>query len=297
MRKIFKDDALDQQFREEGYIVVSLLDKAAVNKVKAFYEQGIPADLTYEFTSTHFSADRAYKKQVNDTLREVFTEPLKQYLNDYTIRFNNFMVKHSGENSRMPLHADWTYVDESRFTSLAVWCPLVDTDAGNGMLGVVPKSHQIITNLRGPKIPAAFNDLNEYIIENFGKLLPMKAGEAVIYDHRMLHFSHANLSGKTRVAATTVLTPDEAEIYHYCILNDPANIEIYEVKDADFYVNYEHFQKPENGEPVKQIPNPGAQVSKDQLDRFYGKASVAEPLRTEEPKAGIFSRLKNLFTA
>jgi len=114
----------------------------------------------------------------------------------------------------VPPHQDWNIVDESRHRSFNVWVPLVNTDAGNGAIQVIPGSHRWLPTVRGPNIPCVFRELHEHLRASM-TLLPMVPGEVLIYDHRLLHCSGANLSPASRPGAVMGLVQAEAELKHY----------------------------------------------------------------------------------
>jgi hypothetical protein len=241
-QKIFINPQLNEQFHKFGFVKVFLIDSIKTEDLQTFYNQN-PHNSNFEFHSTHFSKDRVYKRKIQKKIIDTFQPALKNVLSNYEVIFGNFMVKQKGENSKMPLHADWTYVDENRYLSLGIWCPLVDTNEKNGMLGVIPYSHNFNQLFRGPKIPSVFNEYNQYIIEKYGVLIPMKAGEAIIYNHKLLHFSPENTTEQERVAVNIVATPENADIFHYANIDE--KIHVYNASKSNFFVEYDHFEKPE----------------------------------------------------
>jgi hypothetical protein len=264
----FLSPELEDKLSKEGYVVLPLLSQEEIEAVRAFYLKSKPSVSSEGFHSTHFSKDRAYKKTVHDFLKEVFQPYIQANLPGYRVAFCNFMVKEPGANSRMPLHTDWTYVDESKHRSLALWCALSDTSELNGALGVVPKSHLLPHNIRGPKIKTPFHDFNEDLITHAGKLLEISAGTAVIYDHRLMHFSPPNLSKDTRIALNLILLPNEVSVKHYCVLDDPNQIVGYDVGADDFFLNYDAFEMPFTDSAPTIIPNPKISFSAQELAEF-----------------------------
>lgn len=241
---VFKSVRLEKKFQRKGYVVLPLLSSQQVLELLLFFKKEYNIDFS-GFHSTHFLNDEQLKRTVHNKISSILEPQLQKYLLDYNAVFANFMVKSIGKDSRMPLHADWTYVDENKFQSLGVWSPLINTNKENGRLGVVPKSHLLKKNYRGPNIPSPFHDFNEYIIKNYGKLLKMKAGEVLIYDHRLLHFSPANLSKSIRPAMNLVLAPQSASLYHYTNVSCFPAIEKYKVDNPEFYINYVHLGQPD----------------------------------------------------
>jgi hypothetical protein len=246
---VFKDPTIEKLFQKNGFVVLPLLSKLEVEELLAFYEAN-PNDVTAGFHATHFSKNRPYKKRVHQQIIATFESGLSKLLSEYNLIFANFMVKETGDNSLMPLHADWTYVDEKQFQSLGIWCPLIDTNEYNGRLGVVPFSHHLKANNRGPKIPSPFVDHNDYIIEQHGTLLNVDAGSVVIYDHRLLHFSPANFSNTKRVSVNITATPTHAEVAHYAYFENTNTINKYNVSGSDFFLEYDHFEEPDFGKAI-----------------------------------------------
>lgn len=246
IKSVFRDSAIEKSFQKNGYVVLPLLSKIEVKSLLDFYEAN-PNDVKEGFHATHFSKNRPYKKIVQQEILAAYQMGLHNLLNNYQLLFANFMVKEIGNNSVMPLHADWTYVDEKQFQSLGIWSPLIDTNEQNGMLGVIPSSHKFIENNRGPKITSPFVQLNDYIINKYGKLLKVDAGSVVIYDHRLLHYSNANLSDNKRVSVNISAAPLGVEIAHYSYFEEPNKVYKYEVLKSDFFLEYNHFEEPDNG--------------------------------------------------
>lgn len=285
-RVVFRNKEQEKSFQKFGFIKLPFLSKQEVKDLLLFYHKHNNAELhSSGFQSTHFSKNREYKRKVQTEIGQVFSGKLSTLLIDYKFVFGNFMVKNIGPESRMPIHADWTYVNEDQFQSLGIWCPLVDTTTLNGMLGVVPYSHNLDKNLRGPKIPNSFQKLDQYIIDNYGKMIPMKAGEIILYDHRLLHFSPPNESQDLRVAINVVATPLEAEIFHYTVLDREDEFNKYHVKEDNFYVEYDHFEKPDLGkiEGIYELKVP--ELSKAHIDQVLGKKGFLNRFRILFQKA------------
>jgi ectoine hydroxylase-related dioxygenase (phytanoyl-CoA dioxygenase family) len=112
----------------------------------------------------------------------------------------------------MPIHQDWTVVDETEFASITCWVPLIDTTTQNGAFQVIEGSHLFSDALRGPSLPVAFEGQD---LSCFLKTIPLKKGEAIIFNHALIHASHSNLSEKERVAVTFGLTHKDASLLMY----------------------------------------------------------------------------------
>lgn len=271
-RKILKNEELNNTLIKQGYIVLDGIDERAIQELINCYESGLPSSEIEGFQSTHFYKDSAYKKKVNDEIVKHFDSLVSKQFCDYRAYFGNFMVKDSGLKSEMPLHADWTYVDEEKFVSIGLWCPLVDTSAHNGRLGVVPYSHLFPAGIRGPQIKNTFREQNEYIAKKYGKFLDVKAGQVVLYNHKTLHFSLPNLSNEKRIALNLVCIPEEAQVKHYARLNNADFISYFEPKDHSFFLDYSLFGIPKDSPVSEEMAYLEHQYGKKDIDDLLAKS-------------------------
>ena len=279
----FADKKLNDEFNRYGYVVVKLLSDEGIKQLTDFYVAN-PNPFQAEFHTTHFATDKAFKKKVHEAITRVLEPAFKHYLPDHDAVFGNFMVKEPGGNNPMPLHADWTYVDESRTSSIAIWMPLIDTTPENGQLGVIPFSQHLSYHIRGPRIKQWEFPFNETLIKSMGKILPVKAGEAVIYDHRLLHFSPANNSSQVRPAINLSIAPKNVQLIHYTVPEGKEGVHRYEVDNLDFFIYYDNFQLPERGK-LTNIDMHSIPMLNDRVNAFINKYA----------KPGFIERIKAWF--
>ncbi len=284
MFSVFRDTTLQKQFEQKGYILLpSLLSGSEIETLNSLFTK-YQREYNGAFHTSHFSTDVTYKKQVHDTIAELVFPKAAPYLNNFLPLFGNFMIKNSDPENFMPLHADWTYVDEQRFCSVAIWIPLVDVDAENGCLGIIEGSHKVTNAIRGPLLQQSSLQRDKDWEERFGKLIPMKAGDAIIYNHSLLHYSPPNKTKIARPALNLSIVPDTAPWRHYCKPDCTDEIEVYSVPDSSFYIRYNNFQRPETGTLIKRLPNNVIEFIDDRMEN-YGK------------RKGVFNRIKGWFTA
>lgn len=263
-RKIFSDPHLQDAFEKDGYVRIPFLNEGEIADLKEFYNR-YPSSFEKGFHPTMFNPDTEYRKRADQKIRSV-TEPKLDFLKGYYALYGNFMVKEPGEESRMKLHQDWTYVDETKAESLAIWFPLQDLDDTNGVLQVVPGSHRINNIIRGPGVFEPYHEVEEYLLENCLENVYLKAGEAILWDHRVLHCSPANLSSKRRISVTAILIPEGEEVHHYYQApeHDHRQIEKFKVDNA-FFMQYEIGERPRNAESLGFIAYEFPPLSLSQL--------------------------------
>jgi ectoine hydroxylase-related dioxygenase (phytanoyl-CoA dioxygenase family) len=228
VNNIFKNSAFATRFQEDGYLVLPFFCAAEIDKLKTIYD-GIHHNEELIFESTSFIEESTFKEAINSQVELVFKTKIEALFHDYKSLGTSFLTKRIGNNTNMPIHQDWTVVDEDKFVSVTCWIPLVDTTFNNGAMQVIDGSHLISKALRGPSLPISFDGIN---LAPFLKTIPLKAGEAIIFNHALLHASHSNLSDKERVAVTFGLTHKEAQLLMYYSKKD--TVEKWEMPDSMF---------------------------------------------------------------
>jgi len=244
MRNHFHEADLNVQIEKQGFAVVPFATAQEIQGIKNFYNNlpAVDAKGTYV---TMFHPSYEYRRMVDEKIKSLFEERAAGLLNNYKALFANFMVKEAGKEGDFPMHQDWTYVDESRFASYAFWIPMQDVDAENGALHVVPGSHKFGRNLRGPYIHEPFQRLSDTLKAKYAVPVMLKAGEALVWDHRLIHYSLPNRTTQSRLAFTLIMTPHDAEVIH-CFGRRQSSFDEVDVFSVgpDFYLNYVISQPP-----------------------------------------------------
>lgn len=245
---IFKNIELQKKFDRDGYVVLSMIDLETVQYLSALYREVQP--ISYKgFSTTIYGADVALKKTTSSKIYEAVNQSVSSYFQDIRSLGCSFLCKTPGEDSFMPAHQDWTIVDESRFASVTIWMPLVDTNGENGGLRVLPGSHRFSSVLRSPTLPGVFTQLYQELF-NETELLEVKAGEVVVFNQALIHASSANLSSSERVIATYGLVHKDAELSFFHRANE-GQVDQYAIPD-DFFITYNSIgSAPETGQKVK----------------------------------------------
>lgn len=244
MERVFKDDTLQEAFEADGYIKVPFLTNNEVNDLLDFYRQ-MKADVkpAKEFgVSYHVSLlnpDTTFRKTINSKLSPLFTRLTANYLNDFAPVVINFILKPVGEGEFSP-HQNWTFVDESKYTSLSLWIPLQDVDATNGAVEVVRGSHRHFRHvLRGPTLPTFFYDYAAEIQQKYMQRIDVKAGEALMFDDSIIHCSMPNRSANERIVVHCIAAPAKAKLNHYVMKKSVFGPRYYAIKvDKEYYLNH-----------------------------------------------------------
>lgn len=265
---VFKDESLEKEFNEKGYVKLPFLNATEIEYLKKKFfdtiaQSGGPKTsgevdfdskslITYDFTFIDKNTD--YKKKVFDIITEAFQEKTSQILNNYRPIIANYIRKQK-DGGEVPMHQNWAFVDEVKYTSVSVWVPLVDSNEENGTLQMVDGSHKRFGQFRGPMVPWELRHLKEDIIANHLTPMNVKAGECVILDDSIIHYSNINTTSGLRLAIQLIMVPQEATTLHYHLdrETDASNIQILET-DLNFYMDFHPWLKPIGKKHLGSVP-------------------------------------------
>ncbi len=238
LAQIFNDTALDHEFKENGFVTVDILNRDECDALRTKLLK-LDSGVKKRFYASLWSSNKEYRLTVDRLIKEAFGKKVKSlFHSNYAPFFSDVLIKKPSFFDKITVHQDWTFVDESQYQSIFIWCPLVDVDKWNGCLQVVPKSHRILRALRGANVPQEHDHIKKYIERKYKKRLELPAGKAVIFTQAMLHASGPNHTLNTRVSAGLLMLPANDKVYHYVRNAAQPNVLNKYVVDYDFFMNY-----------------------------------------------------------
>lgn len=305
MRSVFNDNKLNDQFVKNGYVCVPFITPEEVAELKQKFFDTLPKSggqitteetgvensrlVTYDFT--FIDKNPEYKKVVFDIITEYFKPHMNRLLANYRPIIANYIRKQT-DTGEVPLHENWAFADERKCFTVSIWCPLVDSTIENGTLQVVPGSHKRFGEIRGPMIPWELDNIKQEIIEKHLVPLETKAGDCVILDDSIVHYSAINKTGDLRLAIQLICIPAEMPSIHYHM--NPAKsmeeVEVLEV-DVDFYMQFNPWKNPGHVKRLKVIPYKHRFIDEKEFVQ-----RLKQPRFDELPeKKGIIEKLKEVF--
>lgn len=252
-RNVLQDPELMAEFARNGYVIIrGLLNADEVAQLRKKYDE-MEGDLNKGFHATMHSRLPEYRRQVSEVIGEVFTPKANKLLDNYKHLVSNYTIKEPGEDSFFDFHLDWTMVDERKYTSITIWCALEDIDWQKGPFCLLKGSNNMGYTIRSsPGLSLYVEDPEGCAAQQFEHVeFDSKAGDAIIYDHRLFHGSPPNLGNEKRMAINQAMIPAEINSYHYHQIDDET-IEVFEVDD-DFYSRYIIGTRPEGAKSLGYI--------------------------------------------
>jgi ectoine hydroxylase-related dioxygenase (phytanoyl-CoA dioxygenase family) len=288
MKRVFKDSKHQEEFEKNGFIVVDFYSPAEIEEVKALYRNLHPKDEKGFFPSA-YSKDKKYRETTDKELQRIGSKKFEELLVDYQIINGCFIVKSPGQESYLHVHQDMTLVDESEFTGMNIWTTTVDLNDENGVLYLLLGSHRFFPTYRGHTLPGFYDPIQEEI-KDYMTPYYLKAGQAIIFDQSIVHFSPPNTSDEVRIVSNVYFTHKDARFqicYHD--KNDPVfngKVELFE-QDLSFMTNYEQFgeniyNRPKMGKSLGLVDYNFPSLSIEELENKFNKHRIREYTPTKQ---------------
>ncbi len=289
-RQILRDSTHDEQLWESGYVVVPFLNDSELKNLLRVFEE-IPREHVQHFYATAHSPDLDLRNRMSEVVKTAMQRSVSEQMISCKALGGSFIVKAPGGSDVLQPHQDWNIVDEEKFRSYSIWIPLVDLNEHNGVIMVMPGSHRWIKSYRHSSIPCAFQQVHSLILENMTPLY-LKAGEALIYDHALLHASQPNRSSEMRIACASGVMPEEADMLFYW--NNNGIVEEYE-SSPDFFLQENVFTRPQGLKKRKEVIYDFHSVDEEE---FYVISGIEKPqlkLASEQPESAATQQSPSFF--
>ena len=294
-RPILQDPALQATFEDVGYVVVPFLDAEQVKALVDGYDR-IAADLDgssapedYNDTYAEFSIIHSrpeFRRRAYDLITSVLEPVADRYLLDMRPLIANFVNKPAGTGV-VPTHQNFSVVDEAEHRSVSVWVALVDCVLENGAMSMLEGSHQTLRSRRGMWAYQAFSQIDQGQLDP--KLTPVevRAGDAVILDDALVHYSPPNQTGERRLAIQFVMIPQEARplwFQQVGATDDGLDIEVWEIDERYFFEFWHGDGDERYGTHADRIVLPKVDLDLAMLEQLLDPATAEPPAPAPVPE-------------
>jgi len=262
---------LQEELEKNGYVKIQLPDAGIISRLQ---------EINARYGKRHIAKERAHHTtyhmenpemsvKIDAEVKAALVPAMKNVFGDVDFFVANLMYKEAGENSAVPPHQDWNYVDENLYDSLNLWIPLQDVTEANGCLTFLPGSHRICQTLRtAPTFPNLFDNVMP-LAEEAMVPVPVKAGEAILFFHATLHGSLPNRSAERR--ANVVLgVYTGGELSHHYLTNTEQGtlIEKFAIDKEKFFF-IKDLKRPPSEWLLKTVSFDFPQLTREEFEQLY----------------------------
>ncbi|MCS6933621.1 MAG: phytanoyl-CoA dioxygenase family protein [Chitinophagales bacterium] len=199
----------NHQYFSSGATIIPLLNEEQIGKLlRIFYTNFNPDNLPLLY-DTIATEPAHHIKKINQEILSVIGEPLSNALENFEIVCSIFIIKKPGNDSYLNFHIDPT-MTYRHLNNMALWIPLCDIDEHTGMLCLDLATRNMVDYYTFT-MPCPFAGYEE-TIRKHSVCFPMKSGEALLFDNRILHCTERNLSTKLRVAVVSKIIDKSAPL-------------------------------------------------------------------------------------
>lgn len=250
--QILQNDKLQHTLDTDGVVQVPFADANTVEQLKELCSnisagKDLPQDILYTYVH---NSDKELVAKMNVGIRNILAPLMDKVFVNYKNTSFTFQSKGLGEKSLLYAHQDWSFTDESKYRTYTFWLTLHDSYPENGTIYVLKGSHNKLNNIRGAGIEAVCKDVQPEAVASMEPVY-IKAGELLVFDSALLHYSPPNTTPHIRISVMTNLAHTDAGFMLYFGHSQGNKVQIdgYKVS-ANFLMEYEDFKRDYNKPPL-----------------------------------------------
>lgn len=245
--RVMVDGDLDDQLHEQGIVRFPALSETDVAALQELYWSTVPVEAGLQLD--YLRTDVTVRRKLTTGAGEIVNRALAPVLERHRAVYTSFVVKYPDEDSAMFLHRDLPIADERTERAYSIWIALDDTGPAldNGPFAIVPDSHLLPHGAFGLRGPALFSPYHRTLTE---LLVPLStpAGEALLYDARLLHASGPNRTELPRLALGCLLAREGISPVH--VVPTGRRHRVLQRIDPGFFIDHHPIDIFANGMPA-----------------------------------------------
>src|SRR5688572_4331531 len=199
-----------QELEKKGYSVFDFPDSGRLDELNSILsglmkQKQNPHAEDQGFYFASFDNASTLRQKVHELVSAEMQPFIQKYFPEYKALVANIILKEPGDKE-VPLHQDWSFVDETLYSSYAIWLPLEETSRENGGLYVLEGSHQWFNNFRSTRVNTQAISVFPQVKQHL-KFMEIKKGQGVVFNHKLLHYTPPNTTSRNRMVVQTAIIP------------------------------------------------------------------------------------------
>lgn len=273
---IIKDKELEKEINHRGYKVIDFLTDKERQEILALFPEYFPDRSGYKGRySSMDNLPASVTLQVHQEIQNIIKDRIAYFFEEAYSPVSILYSKKPDGVMDIDWHSDPSFMLNEHLEPLyGIWCSLYDIGHEEGALMVVPGSHRFIKRLNGTPVTwtSPLADKLRYL-DKYGVQPNLKAGQALLYDTRIIHSSSPNRSNIDRDCVVMRIVSKQSEDFFHILMdeNDAMKGYLYRDKEDFFYGNIvkSHSGQGDKSQAegiVQFFPYP---VTPEDIDRYF----------------------------
>ncbi len=235
---IFKNREDFNTFSKQGFDSGPYINSKQVTELQELYNE-VENQLHFD-QGCNFSVlekDIDLRTYIHNSIISICKPSLDKRFKDYKFFIAHLIVKKPYSKKSISLHQDPMFTDQAIYPAMSVWTALGGVDEVTGKFGFINHAVDAFPPFQTETLPQVFKNVYNHLNSDVSELA-LKAGDGIYFDNRMIHYTHPNISNKTRVGLTIKIAHKDAEnlTLHRVPGQPNAEIKLYKHHDS-FYAD------------------------------------------------------------
>ncbi len=246
---ILKNEELEYQINKNGFAIIEFLTSKEIEQLKTEFGKFFPDRSLFSGSYSSMSVlDNEQRKKAHEAIQAIIQERLELFFKDFECPISLFYSRRPDGKHKLDWHSDPAFnFNEHLVPIYSIWCPLQAVNQKCGGLKIIPKSHRIV-----PKLNLTYMNwkwpLEDHrkLLEKYEKSFNLEAGQALIYDTRIIHASDPNRCDFERDNIVMRILPKDSKYFKFIRENKSIG-QIYSLNKDYFFTDNakNHSIKPE----------------------------------------------------
>lgn len=194
---IIKDVELESKLNHEGYSIIQFLTENEINQIQEVFKRFFPDRNIYNGSYNsleHLSSEDTLK--AHQQIQRIIAPRIELFFKDAYSPVSLLYSKKPDGVLDIDWHSDPSFIMNEHLEPIyGIWCSLYDIGRKEGSLMIVPGSHRFVKRLHKTSMTLK-SPIEDYlrVFDKFGVQPKLKAGQAVMFDTRIIHSSTPNSS-------------------------------------------------------------------------------------------------------
>jgi len=194
---VLRCEELEKNINRDGFAVIDFLDETALLELRLEFIEMFPNRDLYTGAYSginEFSLEK--RKEMYEFIKKTISASLDRHFKNHCLPICSFYSRKPDGQYNLDWHSDPSFILNEHIESIyGIWCPLFDVDEHCGTLQVIPKGHRLLNKLHFSYITSRWPLENKRrLLDRYSRSFQLRAGQAIIFDGRMIHSSEGNNS-------------------------------------------------------------------------------------------------------